>query len=675
MALARRRTLGHRCAVTDTEDLQWLIFKGPDGGEVAAPIHKELDAAYVVLRDGAQLTLRKDRGRQRRAAHDSLDLLSVREPDALNTLFQSDPVGLLVRALHEWRSAFTKEQIVDRMARLGVMIDPSQWKKLQPKLAKHPNVLREGTTITYRWVEARSAEASVKEVLLALHDPKKAAKDGDSLKRQLGALVEHAELSSSERVLASAIVPQLARPQWEDFKASEIDPDLAPQLIALATAEKAWDFLASLALEPTASARSAAADAALQTAGPEAASAALAREVRRLSTKVVPGPDLAATLKRLEPRLPLVRRSIPERPTTQLIASLLELCLAVPRSSDAEGAAVVRRWALEVSAGAVENRSDLVRAVRSVDPTPKAMIAAVAGLSSDPFAVGGARIEWLGALSQWQPTQASVQDTPELWTGVTLDDLSVLDGDPDLGPLLTSPLARQLIVGQAIEQSLERDPDNLRRVLNLPTRQLDQVPEALISQTAARVDPASPLGRALAATQRAAVETITAQQDVELNALQAKHALAVQQLEHELRARDDLVRAADARRDRLAAEVDQLRAHSTGSSEAQLRQAQMDSLRAMADLLYDALKALPGVESGSVAAEEVASRLRRLASQAGVTVHAMPGDVVGLDRQLYRPLSEEGLDPAAVVVVDPAITTTTAEGVTLLRYGSVTAGT
>ena len=655
---------------------RWLIYRRTDGTQAYGQIVDRDEGRYLVELGGELREVPKDSGRPRpyEVTSESLELLRLRDPDAIQKRFAEDQVGTIVAVLADRKVSRTKDDLVNNMKRLGVDVDDKTWKSLQPKLAKHPNIGREGTPVTYRWKEADTADESPDELLSRALSTRSPKEKSDTARSTLARLCREESLTPTQRALAVvAGVEGAVLPAWEDVSLDGLEERLADVLLDRAAAEQAWAFLAGIALDPGRPARAARA-AELLLAGPaEKRDAHIAAALRKLAAEIPTGADLSPNLELIDRRRPLVERALGDRATQPALGGLVALAFAVPRDTTAELAASLRRWALVTAAKVASSRAALASALESSSPSAiqRAVMATVLG--GEPFDPDGPRIRWLASLSKWQPTAPELYDKLVWWTGLGLDDLPVVNDDPDLGPILRSELGRQRLLPSAIERTLSADPSSLARVLALPDAIVSAVDPGLVVEAGSRLPPDQAISTMVNALGAMAKEAAERRHASEMDAVRVEHEHAIKSLRNALDEQARAAASAAARRDAIAGELDELRGHQLTRSDAHRRQAQLEALRAVADLVQEVRSSMTAVAAGTIGVEEVDRRLLRLAEDVGVVVDAPPGAEIRLNRALYRPIGDDPDEGALVRVVEPAYVTRAGGGVTPLRYGYVEA--
>lgn len=665
--------MGHREAMSDAPP-RWLIYRHPDGAQAFGQIIDEDETRYLVEQGKDIVELEKDRRRQREVPPDSLELLHLQDPNEIKRRFADDQIATIVAVLADRRVTRTKDQLVDHLRWLGVELDDKTWKSLQPKLAKHPNIGREGSPVAYRWKEAATIEVSPEELLAQALSPKSSKDKVEAARASLAKLCVDGSLSPTQQALAAAVgVEGAVAPPWNAVMLDGLEERPADLLLERAASERAWAFLAGVALEPGRPARAARAAELLAEAPAEQRDTQIAAQLDQLAAEMPSGADLAPHLDLIERRIPLLQRALGENATQPAIDGLLELALAVPRDSSAEGTDVVRRWAVVTAARLATARAALTSALESAHPSPAQLAPIATVLGTEPFDADGPRLRWLAGLSKWAPIAPHLQDRLDWWLGLDLDALPVVNEDPDVGPVLRAELARQKVLSSAIERTLTSDPSSLARVLALPDSMLSMVDPKLIVDAAERLPQDRAIARMIEALGAMVEADAGRRHAAATEALEEAHRQAISGLQRALEEQAEAAVRAAARRDALAHELDDLRQHQVSSSDAQKRQAQLEALRALADLVQEARTSMSALTAGTLSADEVDQRLLRLAEEVGVEMDAPPNAHIPLNRALYRPIGAEPDEGATVRVVEPAYVTRVGGAVTPLRYGSVVA--
>jgi hypothetical protein len=650
----------------------WLIFRRQDGSQAFGEIIEEDRVRYVVDQNGQPEELEKTRKGQWRVSADSLELLRLREPDSLARRFDEDPVATIVTVLADRRVSRTKDQLVEHLKWLGVEIDDKTWKSLQPKLAKHPNIQRSGSPVAYAWREATVAEEGPDELLAKALSPKATKEGADQARAALTELSRADKLSVTQRALAViAGADAVSMPAWHMITLDGLEERPADLLLERAASDHAWAFLAEVALDPGRPARAARAAELLGEAPAEQRDAHVAKLLRALASEIPDGAELPPYLELIERRQPLVDRVLGERATQLALEGLLTLAFAVPRGTSAEAAGRVRSRALLTAARVASSRAALTSAVEAVHPSASQRSSLRQTLETEPLTSDGPRVRWLAALSRWQPTAPELHEGAGWWTGLDLDSLPIVSEDEDLSPIIRSQLGRQKVLRVAIERSLDAAPSSLARVLALPDSLLSLVSSDVILEAAKELPKASALSRVIEALGGMGKAEAERQHRAELEAIHARFEENAESLRQSVAESAELAALAASRRDALARELDEVRDHQISTTEAHRRQAQLEALRALAELLHEARSALAAVAAGTIAVGDIDSRMARLAGEAGVDEDAAVNSEIQFNRALYRPIGEDPGDGAFVRVIEPAYITRTGGSVTALRYGSV----
>lgn len=657
----------------DANAARWLIHRRPDGGYAAAEIAEELDDHFAII-EGDDITyVRKERGQQRIVGPDSLDLLHVQDPGALRHRFAEDAIETIVAVLADRSRPLSQKEVIHQLSVWGVEVDAATWKKLQPRLAKHPNVDRQGTPTAYSWRETVHAEEPIEKVLSRALSSRTAPDALDEARRRLASLDERGALSATERALAYAAGASVPPPDWSHVSLFGLDERPAEVLLEKASERRAWRFVAAAALEPGQSGRSARAAELLQHAESEERERPIREEITRLAGEMPSGAELGPYLDLVERRGALIDRALGDKIASTTIGALLRLAVAIPRETTAEAAPRVRAWSLVTAATKAPSRRALVAALEDIAPGRTQWVMLRSALSTLPLIADSPRAQWLAAFSQWPITAPTVQDDLAWWEGASLDDLASMDPDPDLGDLLRGPLARTQVLGAAVRRTLETDPMALPAVLALPDAQLRVLDPTVIAEAAERIDEAAALARMLAAIRAAAADRTARESNERAERVAAEHVDELARLKAELEAERTTLQASEARRMRLAEELDQVRDVHAGAFEGHRTQAQLEGLRSVAELLKEVEVAIPAVAASELSADEALSRFRRIAADADVQVDAEIGSEVTMDRSLYRGMDGDPPEGSPVRVISPAFVVRAGSVVTPLLYGYVVA--
>lgn len=489
---------------------RWLIYRSDEGVQRAARILEREDERYWVEVDGDMVAVDKVRGRQREVRPDTLDLLSVVDPGALTQRFATDPAGIVAHLLadHSPRE-LSKDDIVGYLGRFRLDADGDAWKQLQPLLKRHPHIEPLTRPPRYRWSEEAREVAvgggpapvrvpDTVALLSQLFSPRtKEARRGEALAR-LADQAKAGTLTPAQVVLVRAAgASTLPAPPWESVVLDGLDAGLAERVVDAASGARAFDWLRAVALSPASPELASHAADLLQTATDAVRADQAMKALDGVAASVRSG-GAPGALDRVVAGLAAVDRLLDGVTDARVTARALDLSATVP-TDGGRAASPLARWSVAVVA-LVAGDADRMAGVLDASGLAPETIEALGRVPDDGFSSPSVRRAWLVALARYDGGRAILAESTTWWQGLTLEALEDLGRDEPLAAVLAGPQVQRRVVAHAIEGSLEVDPATaVPAVFSLPPAMLQVVDGAQLAAAADRVDPATPLGRALAA--------------------------------------------------------------------------------------------------------------------------------------------------------------------------------
>lgn len=648
---------------------QWLIFKDGDRDR-CAPIVQRTPDEYVVDLDGERRVIGRTRGGQRAVPADSLDLDEVRTPGTLRKRFEEDAIALIVDYLSRSPLGRSKDDITDQFTRWGIDLDAT-WKQLQPKVAKHPNVDFEKKAARYRWKEATAAEVPADALVTKLLSQR--TKD-DERARVVQALSKAASTGRLTPALAAVakhrgdVEVDVA---WPLVTLERLDERIAEALLHAAAADSQWGFLATVAVDPTRATRAREARDLLRTAGADCLSPELTKLAVALATECTT--DATAALETVGRRLRLFGRLAENAASAETLDSILTAARrlgAAPATS--EVAARTLQEALLAATSAARSPADLAAAIDRTEISKAEAARWRDVVAALPLTPDSPRADLLSAISLSSALAADLSSM-EWWPVGDLAALTSLDSHPVLGPYLRSGPGQRYVVANTAMRAVDRNASDLGSVLSLPRELLAAVGTDTLLGGYDRLEESDPLRRLLDAlvergrSEGAAVtESVRASSTLETDRLQREHDRRVAELE------------ADLERHRRAVQrlQEDLAASSSATKEAtnaQRRQARIDALRAICDVLYEIELAGPLLDH-STEHGRLLDRALRIAGSIGVRRVGSIGSEVFPADGAYEIIGGEGGAAAKTLrAVEPAYVVDDDGVVTPIRYGKAAA--
>lgn len=664
--------------VTTNDPGRWLIYRQGDAPEAAAPILDRDEDQYFVEQGGEIIAIRKERGRQREVATTSLDLLRVRDQQALSTRFEGDPTGVVVSLLadHAPRE-LTKEELTTHLGRLGLDLSTELWKQIQPSLKKHPNVVALTKPPRYAWTaEPRTpAAAADPEALLSrlFNRRTKETQRGEAL-AQLGSLAEEGRLSPVQIVLVRhAGATAIPAPAWDSVALDELDGGLAERVLDAAGEARAWDWLRGVATEPGSPARAAHA-AALLTGATDAVRVDQALKALDQVHDALRSPEsVAGGLSSIASRSPLVQRLLDGLVDGRLATSAIEVAASIPRGESTDVTAV-GAWLMSSIPSLAGDPDRLAGAIESAAPTTRTLEHLATHLDDD-YAHGSPRSAWLAGMARSSLGRSVLPESSTWWRGITIEVLDRLGQDRAVAEVLVGPITRRRVTDRAVTTSLERDPvESLPAVLALPDNLLRSVDGDRLAAAAERVDPATGLGRALRALSARATNLASERAAEELSAVEERARADQEAADRRLTTVEQERSRLAADNDRLRSELDRLEETSNRASKSELTQSRLDATRGAAHLVRLILNEQQAVERGTQSWADLVSRLLAMSAQhLDLSVPAGIGQRAELDRELYVVAGIEAEDPGRYTVLEPAVVLNDGSDRTILLRGTVAA--
>lgn len=647
---------------------RWLIWRDPSDRPSAGRIKREDETGWWVDQAGQEAFVRERRGAQRVVGPEDLDLQELLAPGALTRRFDAEPVEVLADLVRHSPSPPSKEDLIGKLRTFGIQLDAEAWKKVQPKLSKHPHIVSEGRPSRYAWVDARISEEPFDELVSKVLNARLRPDTRDRALKDLEASFARGDLDPVTQAILSARTSTVPPPHWDDVQLRSLDDGRATAVLEAAGAAKAWPFLLDVALDPSASSRAREARDQLRLAQPDERRALVARSLAvlldRLNATDVSTNELDWVARRVASLVNLTET----HPDPHLTVPFLQVGIAAAMASSTSAT----QAAVQAMEGALANgvsAAGVASALEELAPSRVGLDGLRRAMSSLPFDPGGSRTRMMKTLATWHGSRAVIE-APEWWSGATLEDLGQLSQDHTLGPILGTPAVRSNVVGNAASRSLVHGPAGLAAVVTLPEelqpgvdrdavdRALQALPSqhALAAVLARRVDEAVVAERALREAEQA--QRRRAAEDAQ------EHARA--ELEETKHERD----IAEAEVARLTEELGRSLRGAATASAGQLRQASLDGLTLAASVVADVDRSLEAVRSEEDQATSLRQRLVGALERAGIRVVGAVGERVDLDRSVFRILGDDDPGAREGVVVEPAYVLAD-DGVTVLRYGRV----
>jgi hypothetical protein len=580
------------------------------------------------------------------------------EPEALRAHCAGDPAGVLARVLREANKPLTRPD-VDNVLRSARLSDPdisALWKAGQKALLKNPHVRRDGKPVRYWWSEeevdpyaglrASPPAAALAELVKTKDDQARAALIGAVTRRRddqllvsvLAAAVD-AGAAPDEAAVSFALQTPLA--------SATAEPDLTEPVFAAAAPrldDTGWWVLAAW---PRAS-RSV--DGHEYRADQHAARIQLARAADELSSS-----NPKETADYLPAAERLVDRTRPEEADPLRMVELLRMSEGAARYG-ARGSELVDACLREWIDAAIDNAGTALNQL-GTDGLRRA-------LQLLPFARHSLRPRVMARLGQLRPEEVAA---PPWWSDVTATDILGVAEDTELRRLLLSDPLLDKVVQPTLsrEVSTTRDPRRLFSVLAGHPDVVRVLDPRDVGAALLRIGETSQFVADVVAPLRSSTQVA----ELRNRLAEAQALVAV---------RDGALQYAEVARSELAEKVGRLESRlranaqgATASTEADLRLARLEALRALADALIE----LDFLAHARVGPDVVSERLRSIAKSSGLAPIGESGQIVQYDPRLHDPLgvAHSPGDRLSVGRVGYALTGT--NGDVVLRKAQVVEGT
>jgi hypothetical protein len=548
--------------VTDAQELVLSTGNPPQVGRVVAEADRELTIRWA---DGRETKAKAGSAAYRRVRPGGVTEMYATAPDHFQEAFSERPLDVFVAALAESRDEAKAADLSHRISSLGLeeAAVKAAWTKVKPKFDKHPHVIKGEARGSYRWSETAQDPLGWIDTLTRLQalkqltQSKNTEPEAERLDARLASLVDE-PWSQADAMLAWGAGRRDDLPGPLDAGEAELDDKSIALILQRAENEHRQDVLTYLAL----TGRGRAANAALMALD-EAGRVALAIDAFTRLASDDPSSVAGATafLDRFS--------SLPEHVGPTVVAVALAARLDGGLAVDQAGLDVLDRF-LEPSRADIDLLRDTVRAQDRLPPSV---------LGRGRIARGSFRLRLLTAVLGTQHEPAlSVSKT---WQGLGLDQLVDLieSAHPLTGPLLDSDGAPGVEIATSWLRRQAQARVAVGGALQWPATLLAAVPQELLASLVERARSEDPLARELL-------------RDPALPAAEARlveqEAAFALRLEHAARERDEALAELDSVTKRLQWAEDRLRgtrSETEGAYLAQMRQAQIDAVRALAGVL------------------------------------------------------------------------------------------
>jgi hypothetical protein len=593
----------------------------------------------------------------------SLEFRHRRQPGNLQEEFVRDPADFVARLLVEFPKPKSKDELLQYLSRYGIQVDTAAWKKLQPRLRKHPGIALEGDRYGPREVGRPGTEPADVDTLLL----RAMAADitPDERRRVMAALAElSGALDPARAVLARAAGCRLESPEWGEVRLTGLDDRLVGHLLNEAASARAWPFLLGVALD-TSRLKSAARAVEILAEVPNR-SPFLSAKIDELARDLSSSLDPRAASAHLDRRLTLLLRIAGSEPDEHLIPALLRLATTVgligggPETPNTVCVRILAAAADMSGSGSV--LASTIAKLKLRAPELDVIKGALSGLA----VADSARRRWLRALATSGPDELLASES--WWSGATLIDLAQLAGDAALGPILR----RHPEIGDAaISRALAAKTPAIGTVLDLPSWLVRAAnTEALISAVN-RLEQSHPLRTLLASESQRRVEAARVEAEDQVRDLETAHRSEAEALRAELESMNQQLATEKAHAGEVASRLRRAIGAADTDSAADRRQARLDVLVALAGVASEVERSLAALTSGTLTAEDAMNAILLQTEVVGVVRDAAIGTAIDLDRTKYRLIGDDDSVTGPVVVVEPAYLTFEGGEVTVLRFGKV----
>ena len=641
---------------------RWLVFRTPEGEQFGRIVDEGETSWTVEIADGKSVEVRRARGEgQQVVLEDSLEFRHRREPASLQENFVQNPADFVARLLVEFPKPKSKDELLQYLSRYDIHVDGAAWRKLQPRLRKHQRIALERDR--YRSVGAsdtRSGPGDVDELLLQALSAG-ATSDG---KRRLAAAITQVSgsLDAARVVLVRAAGCLLPPPDWDQVHLEGLDDQLAEHLLDEAVVARAWSFLANVALNTKRSKVSTRA-AHVLAESPDR-NLILAEKIEGLTRDLSNPLDRHVATDYLDRRLDLVFRIIGSEADERLVAALLRFATVVRLG--AARPAISEKLYMRIVVGvadACRSESVLASAIQRLKlgaPELDVVKGALVGLE---VAASGRR-RWLRAVAA--SGNDALLSNPGWWEGASLTDLTDLEGDDSLGPILI----RHPEIGRAaVNRALRAKPPAIGAVLDLPPWLLQVADPEVLRSAVNRLDETHPLSVLIRREVDQRADAVHVEGELRVRALELAHRAEVEALRAELEHVGAELAAEQAHAVELALRLRQAIGAADTDNAARRRQVRLDALVAVAAIASEIERSLAGLVSRTLSPEETMMAILREAQSVGVVRDAAIGTTVELDRTKYQLINDDDSGNGPVVVVEPAYFTREGGEVTMLRLG------
>jgi hypothetical protein len=557
--------------VTEAQELVLSTGNPPQVGRVVADVDRELTIRWA---DGRETRAKAGSASIRRVRPGGVTEMYASAPESFADTFSERPLDVFVAALAESREEAKATELAHRISALGLDENAvkAAWTKAKAKFDKHPHVMKGEARGSYRWSETAQdplgwIDALTRlQVLKQLTQNKNTDAESERLESRLASLAED-PWSQADSLLAWGAGRLDELTGALDPGEAELDDKSIALVLQRAETDKRQDVLGYLAL----TGRGRSATTALMALD-EASRAELAIEsLERLTSD--DAPRVAAATGFLD-RF----SAIPELISPGIVSAALAARLAERLAVDSAGLQVLDRFLepsradIDLVRGAIQRRERLSPSI----------------LGRGRIEQGSFRLRLLTAVLTTPHEPALSQMTT--WQGLGLDQLEDLVdmAHPLTRPLLESAEAPGAVIAASWLRAQSKARVALGRALAWPSPLLAAVPQELLTSLVESSRSEDPLTRELL-------------QDPALPAAEARlleqEAAFALQLEHAARERDEALAELDSTTKRLQWAEDRLRgtrSEAEGAYLAQMRQAQIDAVRALAGVLDRVFEADPG---------------------------------------------------------------------------------